>query len=240
MALAPALYRQHDHDVFMYTIASMMSRPSAPDPACMRRRCALYALCAVWRSSSGLEAPSWRASTVDKLDRWAASLTAPIVVCPGGVARSSTTLDERSATATLDDIERFLMGDEDDIGDAIHGCGYGHSPSAGDRLGSDGDAIDYAMDGATLSSLRETTAPSAGHRRRLHGDAIAAAQAAINETLLHALVLAAVETGCAVDVASVCPAVGVDLFGACPRTEIVAVDGPHDPAVMDLAIVLVL
>ncbi|AJF97269.1 hypothetical protein TW95_gp0535 [Pandoravirus inopinatum] len=195
--LAPTVPQQPphtEHDLFARAIAGLAMWPPAPawDPIAMRRRCALYALCAVWHASHRIDAPSWRASTLDQLDRWAASLVVPVVVCPGGVARSTTV----SAPCTAADT----------------------APAADD------DKSPYCA--GNTDGLRHLT-----------DDAIADARTAINERLLHALVLAAVETGCAVDVAAVCPRVGVDLFAAWPTAQVVAVAGSHSPAV-DLAVVL--
>ncbi|QBZ81411.1 hypothetical protein pclt_cds_824 [Pandoravirus celtis] len=195
--LAPTVPQQQphtEHDLFARAIAGLAMRSSAPvwDPIAMRRRCALYALCAVWHASHRIDAPSWRASTLDQLDRWAASLVSPVVVCPGGVARSTTVSGLCIPADTV--------------------------PVAGDDTG--------------LSCASGTDG-----LRHLLEEAIADARAAINERLLHALVLAAVETGCAVDVAAVCPRVGVDLFAAWPTAQVVAVAGSQSLA-MDLAVVL--
>nr|UMO78499.1 hypothetical protein [Pandoravirus belohorizontensis] len=162
-------------------------------PGCHAPPLRPHALCAAWHASTRSDAPSWRASTLDRLDQWAASLAEPVVVCPGGVARSATMPSPHVAP--------------------------------------------YAVSGARHDAAQTCTVDTDGSRC-LTDDAVAGARAAINERLLHALVLAAVETGCAVDVAAVCPRVGVDLFAAWPDARIVGVAGPHGPLVVDLAVVL--
>lgn len=196
MIAAPPTVRPQPHterDLFARAMADSAVAPPAPawDPVAMRRRCALYALCAAWHASTRSDAPSWRASTLDRLDQWAASLAEPVVVCPGGVARSTTMPSPHAALSTMPDTRH----------------------------------------GAAQTCAVDTDGP-----RCLTSDA--GVRAAINERLLHALVLAAVETGCAVDVAAVCPRVGVDLFAAWPAAQIVGVAGPHGPLVVDLAVVL--
>lgn len=184
-----------ERDLFARAVGDVAVWPPALawDPVAMRRRCALYALYAAWRASTRSDAPSWRASTLDRLDQWAASLAEPVVVCPGGVARSATVPLPHAASSAV----------------------------PGDQHGSE-----------------RTCRDDADRPRRLTDDAVAGARTAINERLLHALVLAAVETGCAVDVAAVCPRVGVDLFAAWPAAQIVGVAGPHGPLVVDLAAML--
>ncbi|ATE82249.1 hypothetical protein psal_cds_886 [Pandoravirus salinus] len=183
-------HAETDRDLFARAMGGLLSRPPMPmwDPVAMGRRCALYALCATWHTSLGIGAPSWRASTLDQLDRWAASAAGPVVVWPGGVARSSTVPDPVPST----------------------------SNDAGPPCPNDANAM-----------------------RHIAEDSVVDALAAVNERLLHALVLAAVETGCAVDVAAVCPHVGVDIFTAWPTAQVVAVEGDAcGPLAMDLAVVL--
>ncbi|AGO82912.1 hypothetical protein pdul_cds_738 [Pandoravirus dulcis] len=192
----PAVIQPQPHverDLFARAMADSAVWPPVPawDPVAMRRRCALYALCAAWHASTRSNAPSWRTSTLDRLDQWAASLVEPVVVCPGSVARPATVSSAHVASSTVPNARR----------------------------------------GAAQTCTVDADGP-----RCLTSDA--GARAAINERLLHALVLAAVETGCAVDVAAVCPRVGVDLFAAWPTAQIVGVAGPYGPLVVDLAVVL--